>query len=139
MGSLAGREVARLLLTREVGELREPAEVGAAIQRVCTRLSENLTGAIGADGYNALLARALVASPTGDRERLLADGNVATCFTNLVARVEQSGINAVTAESEMLIARVVDILGGLIGHDMVLNILDHDHPAHLSSNGRPKR
>lgn len=125
-------EIARSLLAREAaqGKEAEPESVGAALQRTCSRVSENLRDAMGEDGCNALLVRALARTeanhPALKDVCRLNDGSVH--LTGVVASVEAHGVEAVTAAIEALLAAVVDILGRLIGEDMAIRLLDHDAP-----------
>jgi hypothetical protein len=124
------REIARQLLAREAAGADEPAAIAAAMQRVCTRTSENLRRSVGDDGYNALLARALARAqtehPVVTAIRRVGDADIS--LDGVITSVDAHGLPAVTAAVESLLAAVVDVLSGLIGADMVMNLLDHDSP-----------
>lgn len=138
--SPAALDMARLLLAREVAGLDAPAEVGAAMQRVCTRISENLRGSVGDDGYEALLNRVL-APAAAEHPALLEmrrDTGRGIHLDDVAASIEGHGVPAVSAALEAMLASMIDVLGGLIGPDMVMNVLDRDTHHNSSSNGRPK-
>ena len=52
--SSSARDIARQLLARSIADSGQPKDVAAAMQRVCTRASDNLRSSVGDDGYNAL-------------------------------------------------------------------------------------
>lgn len=139
--SSTAREMARQLLARRPAGGDDPTAIAAALQGVFTRVSENLRRAVGDDGYNALLARALTRAqaehPALNGIRRVGDADVH--LDGLVARVDTYGLPAVTAAVESLLAALVDILSGLVGADMVMNLLDSSSPPRqLPSDGRPQ-
>jgi hypothetical protein len=135
--STAG-ELARRLLAREIAGNGERAAIAAAMQRLCTRVSENLRRSVGDDGYNALLARALMRTqpehPALLDIRRLGENDI--FLDGVVASVEIHGVPAVTAALESLLATLVDVLSGLIGADMVTNLLDVDGSPSQAPRGR---
>jgi hypothetical protein len=136
--SPVSRELARQLIARETAGADDPGAVATAMQRLCTRISDNLRRAVGDDGYNALLVRVL--TPETGEHPVMADirrsGDTATCLNGVVAHVDDHGVTPVAEALEMLLATLIDVLGGLIGADMALNILDIDSSSHYASNGR---
>jgi hypothetical protein len=102
--------------------------VGAALQRTCLRVSENLRDSMGEDGCNALLARALARTeadhPALKNIRRINEGSIH--LDGVVTSVEVHGVAAVTAAIEALLAALVEILGRLIGEDMVIRLIDPD-------------
>src|SRR5918992_2575207 len=126
--SPAGREMARRLLARETSAALEPAMVAAALQRVCERVSANLRDAIGDDGRDALLTRALARTesdhPALKDFRKLNHGAIQ--LDGVVASVEAHGVVPVTAAIEAMLAALLDVLGRLIGEDMAMRLLDQD-------------
>jgi hypothetical protein len=139
--SSSARDIARQLLAQSVAESDQPKDVAAAMQRVCTRASANLRRSVGDDGYNALLARSL--RRTEGEHPILADirrtSETGIHLDGVVASTETHGLPAVTAALEALLAALVDILSGLIGADMVLNLLDIDGPSSQAPGARPTR
>jgi hypothetical protein len=115
-----------------------PAEAGAAMQRACDRASENLRRSVGEDGYNALLARVLRATealhPALLAIRRVGDDGIR--MDGIVATVETHGLPAVTLALEEFFTALIDILSGLIGADMVPNLLGLDGPASQPNAGR---
>ena len=121
-------ELARQLLERETSGTLEPAETGAALQRTLALVSENLRRAIGDDGYTALLTRAIAQTQT-DTSALggvRGDGSLVFSADGHTAHVGPHNIHLVSAAFESLLASIIDVLSGLIGADMVLNLLDPD-------------
>jgi hypothetical protein len=120
--------MARRLLARETPAAGEPAMVAAALQRTLMRVRANLCDAVGDDGCNALLARALARTeldypPLTDIRKL---NNGAIDLDGVVASAEAHGIAPVVAAIEALLAALLEVLGRLIGEDMAMRLLDHD-------------
>lgn len=126
--SSGGLEMARQLLAREIGGAEEPAAITAAMQRALMRVSENLRRSVGDDGYNALVSRAIARTqPVHPAVIEMRGGGDAEMSANgVLTSVDAHGAPAVTAAVESLLASIADVLSGLIGADMVLNILDPD-------------
>ena len=122
--------MARRLLARETAGVVVRAELATALQRVCTRVSANLRRSIGDDGYTALLARAL--RFTEPEHALLTSLRSADAvgidLEAIAAGVETHGERTVTAALEALLSSLIDVLGSLIGADMVWSILTDDSP-----------
>lgn len=135
-------QIAGRLLARETppGGKGDPKTVGAALQRTCSRVSENLRDSMGLDGSNALLGRALARTeghhPALKDIRRLNEGGVH--LDGVVASVETHGVAEVTAAIEALIAALVDILGRLIGEDMAIRLIDPDLPRSRGGDGAPE-
>ena len=132
------RDMARQLLAREIRGADQPDVVAAAIQRLCTRVSDNLRHSVGDDGYNALVARVLRRTepehPVLTDIRRVADSGI--YLDRVSSGVESHGVAAVQAAVETLMTTLIDVLAGLIGADMVLNLLDHDDPSSHVSRSR---
>ncbi len=132
------RALIRQLLAREIGAAKQPDAVGAAIQRLCSRVSENLRRTLGDDGRNALMERAF--ARTEAQHPVLSEigriGKTGLNVDDVVAGLEAHGVPAVTAAVETLLSTLADILGGLIGADMVMNLIDHDGQPSKAQNGR---
>jgi len=132
-------QIARRLLASEAaaGREREPERVVFALQQTCLRVLENLRDAMGEDGCNALLTRALARTeadhPALTNLRRFNDGTIH--LDGVVASVESHGVAAVTAAIEALLAALVDVLGRLIGEDMAIRIIDHDAPRSRTADG----
>lgn len=132
---LTSRELARRLLEREIGAAEDPAVVAASMQRVCTRVSDNLRRAVGDDGHSALLARALARTephhPALANVHRMCDTGI--CLDGVAATVSSRGLPVVGAALEALLAALIETLSGLIGADMVANLVDHESPPSLSA------
>lgn len=139
MPTSTARDMARRLLARETTGADQPDAVGAAIQRLCTRVSDNLRHSVGDDGYNALVARVLRRTepehPVLTDIRRVADSGI--YLDRVSSGVESHGIAAVQAAIESLLATLIDVLAELIGADMVLNLLDNDDS--FSHASRPRQ
>jgi hypothetical protein len=102
--------------------------IGAALLRTCARVSENVRDAMGDDGWNALLVRAITqtesAHPALSTVRRVNEGSVH--LDGVVESVEAHGAAAVTEAIEALLATLVDILSRLIGEDMAIRLIDPD-------------
>jgi hypothetical protein len=136
--SPTARTLVRQLLAREIAGAEQPDAVGAAIQRLCTRVSENLRSSLGDDGRNALLERAF-ARTRPQHPALTEIGRfekTGASFDGVAASVDAHGVPVVTAAVESLLAALAHILGGLIGADMVMNLLDHDGQNSKAPDGR---
>jgi hypothetical protein len=136
--SPTARDLVRHLLAREIAAEKEPDAIGAGLQRLCSRVSENLRRSLGADGRDALLQRAF--TRTKNQHPVLTEigqtGETGISIDSIVAGVNTHGAPAVTAAVESLLVTLADILAGLIGADMVTNLLDHDHQNPNAQNGR---
>jgi len=125
--SPAARELARQLLERETGGVTEAAGLGAAMQRACVRVSDNLRRSIGEDGYRALLARALARTESAQPVlKHIRRTDAVGIHLDVTPAIEGHGPVAVGMALEALLAALVDILGDLIGVDMVRNLLIYD-------------
>jgi hypothetical protein len=126
------------MLAREIAAAKQPDAVGTAIQRLCSRVSENLRRSLGDDGRDALMERAFARTRTEHPvlNEINRSGKTGVDLDDVVAGVNSHGVPAVTDAVESLLAVLADILGGLIGADMVMNILDHDDQLSKAPNGR---
>ena len=126
--STAAIELARQLLGHEMAGTLGPAETGAALERSLARVSENLRRSVGDDGYNALLSRAIAQTQTEHPalKDIRNDGVDGFSVESLTAGAHAHDIHVISAALESLVASIVELLSGLIGADMVLNLLDPD-------------
>ena len=118
--------------TRTEPQTREDRRRAAeALQRLCTRVTDNLRETMGVDGCTALLARSLARTVSAhpclalvqrrDGREIQLDG--------VVAALEIHGYAAVDSAITALLATLVEILGRLIGEDMAMRIIDLEAPA----------
>lgn len=120
-------QIARRLLPPEAAaKVRDPAAAGATLQKALARVTQSLGDAMGEDGCNALLARALArneaAHPALRQIRRLSAS--AIHLDGVAASVEAHGVAPVTAAIEALLTSLIDILGRLIGEEMAIRLLD---------------
>ncbi len=136
-GSAEARQLARRLLERETTGVTEEAALGAAMQHAYGRMSDQLRRCVGEDGFTALLARAL--SRTQSEWPVLKQlkrVDARRVHLDVASGVDAHGVKVVDEALESLFAAIVDILGDLIGADMVGNLLGDDRPGHTRDNGR---
>ena len=126
--SKAALDLARQLLDRETAGTLEAGETAAAIERTLARVSENLRRSVGDDGYTALLARAVAQTQTEHPalKDVRGDGSLVFPIDGRTADVGTHDVKVVYAAFESLLGSIVDMLSGLVGADMVLNLLDPD-------------
>ena len=120
------RPLARELLERETAGATE-GRFGPAMQRACTRVSENLRRCVGEDGYSALFAHAV--ARTEYDQRVLTDircSDATGVHLDVVTAVQLHGAANVGAAVESLLAALLDILSDLIGADMARALVEHD-------------
>ena len=120
--------LARRLLAHDTPAGSSDPEVAAVgLRKTCARVSTTLRNALGADGCNALLVRAV--TRTEAQHPLIADlrrseGNVS--FDELVRSVDEHGVVPVSAAVEALLASLIEILARLIGEEMTIRITTVD-------------
>jgi len=126
-GATNARSLARELMDREVNGELDAEALSAAIQRAVGRILGDLEGAVGADGLDALLDRAMAQAQRG-HPVVASIGRAADAGMplNIVTAIEMHGADAARAAVETVLAALVDILTALIGADMVRNLLHAD-------------
>ena len=130
--------LARRLLAHDTGAGTTAPDIAAVgLGKTCTRVSGALRNALGADGCNALLVRALTRTEAqhpliGDL-RGASEGNVS--FDGLAKSVDDHGVVPVTAAIEALLAALIDILVRLVGEEMTIRITAADAAPHSATNG----
>jgi len=121
--STPATDSARGLWARAVGDATAPEEVAAAAERMCTQLRTGLGRWIGADGYRALLDRAL----GGVRAEHPALGDLPCLGGDVpatMAVVRAQGAGAVAAGLVALVAALIELLGRIIGDEMALRLVE---------------
>jgi hypothetical protein len=118
----ATTETARNLWARAGGDGRAPEEVGTAAERMCAQLRAGLGRWIGAEGYRALLERALKVARAehpalGGLSCLGGDGQETT------AAVRVHGAGEVAAGFVALVAVLTELLGRIIGEEVALRLV----------------
>jgi hypothetical protein len=114
---------ARRLWTRNGGGTSSPEEVGAATIRVCTQLRTGLTRWVGAEGYRALLERALELAAEAHpalRNVPCDDGDQEAA----TAAARAHGAAEVATGVVALVGTVTELLGRIIGEDMAVQLME---------------
>jgi hypothetical protein len=116
------------LLSQETAGAEDQAGFAAGLQRAFTHVSTNLRRSVGDDGFTALLARALrVTEPKHPVLTSIRHVDEAGIHLDAVAaNVDIHGVPVVTAALEALLTSLIDLLGSLIGADMVWSLLTDD-------------
>jgi hypothetical protein len=125
------RTLARQILARGIVGADAPEAIGEGLQRACARVIANLCQSVGDDGCQGLMARGLTL--TEGEYPVLADlfrrGHACPDPDEMRSAVARHGVASVTTALEVLLAVLVDILSGLVGEDMVRNLLDPESPS----------
>lgn len=107
-----------------------PSEMSAVADRTQAELRRNLQRWIGAEGYRALLDRAV--RLTIDDHPVL--GELARPEGNppvAASRLEAYGAEAIAEGMVALVATVTQVLGRIIGEEMAVQLLEQLDPVHL--------
>ena len=127
----SAQDLARRLLARDAPVEDAPDAVAAAAEQVCGRVSANLSRWFGIDGTNALFARALVRAQT-DHPAL---ANVrysrqsTVCLEGLAESAPIHGAEAVADGVAAILTALIELLGRLIGQDIVMRLMEASVPA----------
>ena len=121
--SAAELDVARRLWVRAAGDASTPEEVAAGAERMFAQLRGGLGRWIGAEGYRALVERALglvrVEHPAiGDLSVRGGDQMMTT------AAVREHGTGEVADGLVALVAALIKLLGRIIGQEMGLRLVE---------------
>ena len=136
--SRTAQELARRLLARDAPADDAPDAVAAATERVCGRVSANLSRWFGIDGTNALFARALVQAQA-DHPAL---ANVrysrqsAVCLEGLAENARVHGADAAADGVAAILTALIELLGRLIGQDIAMRLVEQSVPADAPGNAR---
>ena len=139
--SRTAEELARRLLARDAPAQDAPDAVAAATERVCGRVSANLSRWFGIDGTNALFARALVQAQA-DHPAL---ANVryshqsAVCLERLAESARIHGANAAADGVAAIFTSLIELLGRLIGQDIAMRLVEQSVPADAPDDARATR
>jgi hypothetical protein len=121
--SAAATDAARSLWARIAGDTTAPEDVAAAAERMCLQLRVGLRRWIGAEGYRALLDRALGQVRTkhpvlGSLSCLVGDEPVSA------EAVRTHGAGEVAAGLVALVATLIELLGRIIGEEMAVRLVE---------------
>jgi hypothetical protein len=124
---------------RDVDSAPDSPAVAEALQRSCTRLTDNLRDTFGAEGCSALLSRSLgrVNPPHQALASIRRDDGREIFLDRVPAAVEQHGLPAVEAAVAALREALLEVLGRLIGKDMAMRIIDLPEPSGERREGTP--
>ena len=122
-GSAAAIEAARRLWAREADDGDTPEAVAAAAERVCAGLQVGLSRWVGANGYRALLRRALEVARTEfpPLTSLSCEGGDGP---ELAAAVRTHGPVKVTASVVGLVATLIELLSRIVGEGMATRLVE---------------
>jgi hypothetical protein len=116
-------DAARRLWAGVAGEANAPDEVAAGVARLFSRLQAGLGRWVGAEGYCALLDRAVALVRTGHP---VVDG--LSCRTEddplTPAAVEASGPAEVMAGTVALLAALIELLGRIVGEEIAVRLVE---------------
>ena len=140
MRSANSAEVVRRILKREIdsGAEGDADAASAALMRACARVSATLRDALGDDGWNALLARAVARTEAADpifRAGQVLNGQ-GISPEGLRESIGTHGVAATTTAIEAVLATVVDLLCRLIGENMAIRLIEHESTP-PRANGAP--
>ena len=136
--SRTAEELARRLLARDASPEDAPDDVAAAAERVCGRVSANLSRWFGIDGTDALFARAVVRAQA-DHPAL---ANVryshqsAVCLERLAESARLHGADAAADGVAAVLTILIELLGRLIGEDIAMRLLEQSGPATAFDDAR---
>jgi hypothetical protein len=141
---VAARALASKLLTREVS-IPLGADTTGAADRVCHRVSDELSRWMGTDGCRALFARALATAQAAGVHPVLEMVRISAgsvyCLDGLTDGALRHGVTAANDGAAAVLSALIELLGRLIGDDLALSLLDHGAltPATARASGRHNR
>lgn len=116
-------ETAGRLWAQAAGDSTNPGEVAAAAEQVCGLLRVDLERWIGAEGYQALLDRALVLTRV-DHPALTGLTCLGQDGAAMAAAVKRHGADEMVAALVALVAALIGLLGRIIGEEMAVQLVD---------------
>jgi len=124
----AARAAAHAFLARHAAPSEDPVYAAAGLYRAYAMVSTNLRTAVGDDGTDALLSRAMARvieqHPTAHDLRRTATANIDSA--QLATAVLAHGEPCVRAMIEDLLATVIELLTRLVGQGLAMRLIDHD-------------
>ncbi|MDZ4259853.1 MAG: hypothetical protein U0974_10960 [Gemmatimonadales bacterium] len=143
MPSSAVTDAARRLWTDTGGDSREPAEIARVAGQLGTDLRTGLGRWIGADAYQILQKRAIIAArashPSLDGISRLGEDAALT-----ITAVRVHGAPAVVDGIVALVAQVIELLGRIIGQETAIRLVEqcgaprpHEVPGTASKESTP--
>jgi len=136
--SRPAEELARRLLARDAPAEDAPDAVAAAAERVCGRVSANLSRWFGIDGTDALFARALVRAQADypALANVRYSHQSAVCLERLAESARIHGANAAADGVAAILTAPIELLGRLIGQDIALRLVEHSLQADAAADAR---
>jgi hypothetical protein len=116
-------DAARGLWARAVGNAHTPAELAAAIDQMCAQLHLGLRRWIGAEGFRALLARAL-SEVQAEHPVLRGLACVGEGGSKTADAVRLQGPAAMGAAMVAVVGALIELLGRIIGGEMALRLVE---------------
>ena len=134
----SARTLAGEILAGELDGARSAAETAAAAERVFQRLSENLVRWVGADGSQALFARARsLAQTRSDALRVIPPPARSALFLDALAANSEPHDAAPVIEGAMtILTALIELLTRLVGQDLALKLLTETNSTSPSSGRR---
>ena len=125
MPSSPARVLAGEFLASELEGVRTPAAAAMAAERVFQRLSENLVRWVGAEGSQALFARARsLAQTRSDALRVIPPPARSALFLDALAADSEPHDTAPVIEGAMtILTALIELLSRLVGEDLALKLL----------------
>lgn len=119
----AAADAARRLWARIAGDADVADGIPASAERMCVELRAGLGRWIGADGYRALVDRAL-AIARADHPALGGLTFLGGEEPAIGAAVRAHGAGAVLAGLAALVATLIELLGRIIGNEMAIHLVE---------------
>ena len=121
--STAATKAAQRLWAHEAGKSEESEAVTSAAERVCARLRVELSRWIGADGYRALLRRAL-ALTRPEFPALTGLSCEGRDGPELASAVRTHGAADVKGSVVAVVATLIDLLSRIVGEEMATRLVE---------------
>jgi len=123
-------EVARRLLTHEVGEGQDPEDLAKAAESACQKLYRQLAKLIGSAGFQALLLRAvsLAKAEFLFLKRVESEPEAGTCLKGLLESVQGRDPGVVKDSLIAMFANFISLLVTFIGEDLALRLVRKTWP-----------
>jgi hypothetical protein len=133
------RELARRLVAPRTSTGAAADRSSVAATRICDQLYRDFSRWIGADGCDALFARAL-ARAQHDHPALndIHLGRSDSCLDGVAESVQAHGASAVAEGLEEMLVALIELLGRLIGDDMASKLIEQSAARDTQDPARPQ-
>jgi hypothetical protein len=122
-GSQVATDTARRLWERAAGDTTSPEKLAGAADRMCSELRTGLGRWIGAEGYQALVDRA-IAQTRAEHPALDGFSCLGGDEPGTAAAVGAHGAAQVAAALTAMVTAVIELLGRIIGADMAVRLVE---------------